>query len=120
MEQMHEELAAEGYDIYVLAINDHTAESEVYQQKLIDECTYPLLQDTEDAGVWGLMNGGKDDFYIYDAKGYLWLHLPFVGEIDTNLSEEASYEVVKQLIKDAVEERRDGERSILLVPRKVD
>jgi hypothetical protein len=104
MQQMHEELAADGYDVHILAINDHTAESEVYQQKLIDECAYPLLQDTEEAGVWGLMNGGKDDFYIYDTKGFLWLHIPFAGVIDTNLSVEASYEVFKQLVKDAVDE----------------
>jgi hypothetical protein len=62
-----------------------------------------LLQDKEDIDVWGLHDGGKDDFYIFDPTGHLVIHLPFGGEVDTNLTSEDGYNTLKGLIKDAID-----------------
>ena len=101
---MQKQLAAEGVVVNFLSINAENANTELYQGYLIDKCSYPLLQDTVDDDVWGLMSGGKDDFYIYDPDGLLWLYLPFGGDINTNLGEPEGFAAVKDLLLEAVTE----------------
>lgn len=99
---MKEELDAEGLEANFAAVNAVSAKAEQYQQNLIDQCSYPLLQDTDEADVWSLHEGGKDDFYLFDATGKIIVHLPFGGEVDTNLSTEEGYGNLKALIVDAI------------------
>ena len=99
---MKEEIDAAGLQAHFVAVNAVSAKSEQHQQKLIDKCAYPLLQDTDEADVWGLHEGGKDDFYLFDATGKLIVHLPFGGEMNTNLSTDEGYGNLKGLILDAI------------------
>lgn len=99
---MSKELKDEGFEVNFLSVNGVTADKEEYQENLIKKCSFPLLQDKEDIDVWGLHEGAKDDFYIFDPQGLLIVHLPFGGEVDVSLSEEAGYMGLKQLIIDAV------------------
>lgn len=65
---------------------------------LTDKCRFPVLQDTEGVGLWDLMGGGKDDLYIFDARGELAHYLPAKGEIGTNLSTPEDYAALKAAI----------------------
>ena len=101
---MQKELAAEGVDVNFLSVNAENANTELYQGYLIDKCAFPLFQDTLEDNVWALMDGGKDDFYIYDPKGVLWKHLPFGGDVNTDLGDPEGYAAVKTLLLQAVSE----------------
>ena len=96
MEAMREELAALGVDINVVAINVTTGVDT--QELLAETCTFPIIQDTDEVGAWDLMNGGKDDMFIYDAEGKLLVHLPAGGTIATNLSTDAGYANIRDLL----------------------
>ena len=102
MERIRLELEAEGYDVQIVTVNKGDAVE--FQQKLIDKCASPLLQDTEDNLGWNLMQGGKDDFFVYNGKGELVSFLPMGGEVETNLSKEEGYANVKNAILSAFEE----------------
>ena len=83
LEQMRIELLLEGHKVYFLTINASNAVEQ--QQKLVDKCSFPLLQDTEEIDAWTLHDGGKDDMFIYGKDGSLQRFLPFGGEVNTNL-----------------------------------
>ena len=100
---MKNELDAAGLSANYLSVNAVSADKEPYQQNLIDNCSYPLLQDKEEVDVWGLHDGGKDDFYLFDPEGKLIVHLPFNGEVGTNLSTDEGYNNLKTLIIEAIE-----------------
>ena len=95
---MQEEIEAEGKTVQFVGINIKGTESEEQQSKLADECTFPLLQDTEEADAWGALEGTKDDFYIYGSDGTLVAHLPARAATSTNLSEEDGYAYVLEQI----------------------
>jgi len=59
----------DGLNVRVMSINSIDGRSS--RQKLIDACSFPLLQDTGDAKVWDDLLGSKDDHYIYTADGIL-------------------------------------------------
>jgi hypothetical protein len=98
METMRLELAAEGFDIYVVGINKSDAVDD--QQELWKRGSMTLLQDQDDIRVWDLHHQGvKDDFYIYDADGNLFDYLDAHDDArSTNLSTDEGYENVKQAI----------------------
>jgi len=93
---MVNELAAEGRDVHVVAINKTDGVDKL--SDLTSQCSYPVLQDTSDAGVWDAMDGVKDDFYIYDAGGLLVNHFRTPGDVDTNLATPAGYDNLKSAI----------------------
>lgn len=68
------------------------------QEDLIKRCSFSLFQDEEEVDVWGLMNGKKDDFYVYDSQGVLAHFLPIAGDINMNLSEDEGYNNLKSAI----------------------
>ena len=68
------------------------------QENLIKRCAFPLLQDQEDVDVWGLLQGNKDDFYVYDSQGVLAHYLPISGDINMNLSEDEGYNNLKTAV----------------------
>lgn len=93
---MRIELEVAGVDVGFLSINKSDAVEQ--QPKLVEQCSFPLLQDLEEVGVWDLMAGHKDDFYIYDAAGELARYLPVSGGISMNLSTDQGYANLKQQI----------------------
>ncbi len=83
MEFISNKLATLGHPVQFVAINKDDAVD--YQSKLVDACTFALLQDTTELGVWGQFEGGKDDFYVYDRTGKLAVVMPMSGSIDVDL-----------------------------------
>jgi hypothetical protein len=89
LEQLRYELQNRAKVVHIAGINKIDAEST--QGDLADECSFPLLQDTEEENAWALMEGRKDDFYIYDSEGKLAVHLPARGDVTTDLSSPTGY-----------------------------
>ena len=90
---MQNEFAVAGIDIHIVSINTESGLDSA--QKLVDVCAFPLLQDTVDTDVWGLLQGKKDDMFILDTSGAIVKLLPQGGELSTNLSTEEGYNNVK-------------------------
>lgn len=87
---MRNQLLAAGLEVNFVSINKSDAADK--QDKLIERCAFPLLQDLPEIDVWGIQDGGKDDFYIYGADGALVQHLSFNGDLDLNLSTAEGYD----------------------------
>ena len=87
---MRLELEFLGKDVHFLIVNATSALDD--QQKLIDETALPMFQDQENVDVWSLMDGNKDDFYVFDSDGNLAHFLPISGDASVNLSEEEGYQ----------------------------
>lgn len=69
LEGLHQEWMADGLNVRIMSINSIDGRSS--RQKLIDACSFPLLQDTKEATVWDALLGSKDDHYIYTPDGVL-------------------------------------------------
>jgi len=97
MEALRTELAAAGKDINYVAINMITGLER--QGELAEQCTFPLLQDTDEVMAWEAMNGGKDDMYVYGSDGTLATFLP-AGSASkpTNLSTAEGYATVRDAL----------------------
>ncbi len=93
---MRLELKKAGHEVEFVAINASSALDD--QQKLIDRCAFPLLQDTDEINVWGIQGGVKDDIYVYDTDGALRVFLPASGSTSTNLSSPQGYANLKNAI----------------------
>ena len=96
LNQMRYEFALEGRDVQFVIINQSNAIDK--QQNFVDKTAIPLLQDLPDINVWGLHNGSKDDFYIYNRAGELVTYLPMSGELSLNLSTTEGYDNVRNAI----------------------
>ena len=59
----------DGLNVRIMSINSIDGRSS--RQKLIDACSFPLLQDTKEAKVWDRLLGSKDDHYIYTPESVL-------------------------------------------------
>ena len=103
MEQMRLELAAEGHEVAFVAINKADAVDD--QGKLIERCSFPLLQDLDAVDAWGVHHaGGKDDIYVYKADGTLSDYFHAHDEDrSSNLSTEEGYANLKSAIVTALE-----------------
>ena len=100
MERMRIELEAEGRPVHFVAINDATAQDD--QAKLVERCSFPLLQDLPDVDAWGLMGGRKDDFFVFTAEGALSAYLPQSHEPRPVLSDEEGYATLKAAVLQAL------------------
>lgn len=75
------------------------ADAAANQQDLINRCSFPLLQDTNEVKAWDVHHHGhKDDFLIYGADGALVDYLPSGGPRVTNLSTPEGYTNVKNAV----------------------
>jgi len=91
MQDMSDELVAGGNnDVAFVAVN--SAGDDGFQQNLIDQCSYPLFQDTDAVLAWDQMGGGKDDIYVYRADGTLSAYFPFGGPLNSNLATPEGYQ----------------------------
>ncbi len=97
---MRLELELEGEVVQFLSVN--VSDGVPTQGDLAAKCSYPLFQDQEEIEVWDLMNGGKDDFYIYDVEGNLVRHYVWGEEPQLNLSTDEGYAILKSAIQDAI------------------
>ena len=89
MNDIRKDLEAHGVHVTFVVIN--TAGDELDQSLLIASGQYPMLQDSEQAGAWAEMGGGKDDFFLYDSSGTLVAYLPESATLDMVLSGEAGF-----------------------------
>ena len=96
MQDMKDELEAEGMPINVAVINIIGAESS--QSGLTASTSYPVFQDVSSVGAWDLHDGGKDDIYIYGSDGLLHSYMPMGGSLSISLSSTTGYTNVKSAI----------------------
>jgi thiol-disulfide isomerase/thioredoxin len=97
MEQMRLELKQAGHKVHIVAVNKIDAQED--QQKLVDRCSFPLIQDLDAVQAWTVhYQGFKDDIFIYDAKGKLADFFSAGGERTQNLSSAEGYKNVKDAI----------------------
>ena len=90
---MRIELEAAGRAVHFVSVNK--ADAADMQAKLTSRCSFPLFQDLDEVGVWDLLGGRKDDFFIFDAEGRLTAHLTMRDEVRPVLSEEDGYARVR-------------------------
>lgn len=95
---MHGELEAEGYDVNVVAIN--VVGGEGSQQSLTSRCSFDLLQDVASVEAWNMLDGRKDDMFVYREGGALAPsgYLANGGPLNTNLSTAEGYSNVYNAI----------------------
>ncbi len=96
LEELRLELQKAGYDLEFLTVNK--ADAVANQQALIDQCAFPLLQDSDAVNAWGQMGGQKDDFILYGADGKVADYLPYGGDRVTALSTHEGYANLKDAI----------------------
>ena len=97
MEKMRIELTAAGHDVGFLVINKIDAEDT--QQKLLNQGSFPMVQDIAGVNVWQLMSGSKDDFYLFGKDGRLAKFLPVSGDNGSvDLSSDEGYNNLKDSI----------------------
>ncbi len=95
------ELEVAGHDVVFATINITTGLES--QAEILKHCSFPQFQDTDELGLWELMGGGKDDFYVFDREGKLHTYFRYYGAISTNLSEQEGYDNVKNAMLAALE-----------------
>ena len=100
--QMHGELEAAGHDIAFVVVHGASANNAEDQLALTSRCSFPILQDTEEANVWGQGQGGKDDFFIYSRRGELLDYLP--PSSGTNLNKPEEYEALSARLVEVSED----------------
>lgn len=101
LEQMRLELDLAGTPVHIVAINK--ASQAVALESLLERCSFPIFQDTDDTDVWTDLSAGIGDFYIYDAEGKLVRLLGSAGEGRIDLTEGDGYSQVKGMLLDAME-----------------
>ncbi|MAE32581.1 MAG: hypothetical protein CMO43_13495 [Verrucomicrobiales bacterium] len=99
MEEMRKEFAANRIKVNFVVVNVASGESE--QNEFTSRCSFPLFQDTELVDAFGLHQGGKDDYYIYNERGELTDFFPFRGTRASDLASPEGYANLKQAILDA-------------------
>ena len=99
MEEMRIELAANRIEVNFVVVNIDSGASE--QNEFTSRCSFPLFQDTQLVDAFGLHQGGKDDYYIYNERGELSDFFPYRGNRESDLASPEGYANVKQAILDA-------------------
>lgn len=103
LETMRQELGAD-VEIVILhgasADNDEDRAALLYLDPAAEpktaRCTMPVFQDTEATDAWSQHQGGKDDFFVYTAKGELWAYLP--RDAGTDLNTPAGQKTIKDAV----------------------
>lgn len=94
LEKLRIELARDGLDLNFVVVNAKNADTDKDRKQMVERCSFPVFQDHPDFGIWDRNGGGKDDMYIYDAKGTLVEYLPH-NTATTNLSDDKVYESIR-------------------------
>ena len=88
MQALSEELQAAGVAVEFMAVNK--ADAVENQEVLAAQADFPMIQDSDELTAWAKMDGGKDDFFLYNATAP-W---PFIcprGTVATALMTEVGY-----------------------------
>ncbi|GBM49294.1 hypothetical protein AVEN_23177-1 [Araneus ventricosus] len=64
-------------DLEFMIVNSNLPHSQAVLHELESRVSFPVYQDTVEKNVWGLMEGGKDDIYVYDRCGRLAYYIPY-------------------------------------------
>ncbi|CAL1265796.1 unnamed protein product [Larinioides sclopetarius] len=64
-------------DLEFMIVNSNLPHSQAVLHDLESRVTFPVYQDTVEKNIWGLMQGGKDDIYVYDRCGRLAYYIPY-------------------------------------------
>lgn len=96
LHQMKQELDAENVAVNFAIVNRSDGAGSVLN--LANRCTFPIFQDTDEVGAWGLHAGGKDDFYFYDGEGVLQQFIGARGDLEINLRTEEGYANIKNAV----------------------
>jgi len=99
MEEMRKEFATNRIKVNFVVVNVASGESE--QEEFISRSSFPLFQDTELVDAFGLHQGYKDDYYIYNERGELTDFFPYGGDRESNLATPEGYANLKQAVLDA-------------------
>ena len=89
MQALNEELQAAGVVVEFMAVNK--ADAVENQEVLAAQADFPMIQDSDELTAWAKMDGGKDDFFLYNSDGTLAVHLPQGGTVATALMTEVGY-----------------------------
>jgi len=99
MEEMRKEFATNRIKVNFVVVNVASGKSE--QEEFISRSSFPLFQDTELVDAFGLHQGYKDDYYIYNERGELTDFFPYGGDRESNLATPEGYANLKQAVLDA-------------------
>ncbi|GFS40135.1 hypothetical protein NPIL_350401 [Nephila pilipes] len=64
-------------DLEFIIVNSNLPHSQAVLPELTNRVTFDVYQDTVEKNIWGLMEGGKDDIYVYDRCGRLAYYIPY-------------------------------------------
>ncbi|PRD30179.1 UNVERIFIED_CONTAM: sepp1b [Trichonephila clavipes] len=64
-------------DLEFIIVNSNLPHSQMVLHELTNRVTFDVYQDTIEKNIWGLMEGGKDDIYVYDRCGRLAYYIPY-------------------------------------------
>lgn len=64
-------------DLEFIIVNSKLSHSQDKLFELQKRVSFPVYQETEEEQVWSVMEGGKDDMYVYDRCGRLTYYIPF-------------------------------------------
>lgn len=53
-------------DLEFIIVNSKLSHAQERLHELKNRVSFEVLQETEEEEVWNLMQGGKDDMYVYD------------------------------------------------------
>ena len=99
MEELKKELEANRVKVNFVAVNIASGASQ--QDEFTSRSSFPLFQDTDLEDAFGLHQGNKDDYYIYNERGELSDFFPFGGDRESDLTSTEGYANIKQAILDA-------------------
>ena len=99
MEQLRNELDAEGIEVQFVIVNWSEAAAQVGE--FIERVPFPILQDEASIDAWSLFQGAKDDLYVYGPDGKLAAHTSPRLDTPYNLSEAEGYAYLRNAIVDA-------------------
>ena len=99
MEELKKEFEANRVKVNFVAVNIASGASQ--QDEFTSRSSFPLFQDTDLEDAFGLHQGNKDDYYIYNERGELSDFFPFGGDRESDLASPEGYANVKQAILDA-------------------
>ncbi|GFQ95091.1 hypothetical protein TNCT_178091, partial [Trichonephila clavata] len=64
-------------DLEFIIVNSNLPHAQMVLHELTSRVTFDVYQDTIEKNIWGLMEGGKDDIYVYDRCGRLAYYIPY-------------------------------------------
>ena len=82
MEELKEEFEANRVKVNFVAVNIASGASQ--QDEFTSRSSFPLFQDTDLEDAFGLHQGDKDDYYIYNERGELSDFFPFGGDRESD------------------------------------